>query len=85
MAAKNIISDFDFDHRMMSMGRVVSCVSCGVGVVSSVVVCYDQSVLSKTLLAFALLHFVFQGQTCLLLQVSPDFLLLHSSPPKPTI
>ena len=34
----------------------------------------------QTLLAFALLHFVLQGQTCLLLQVSPDFLLLHSSP-----
>ena len=33
----------------------------------------------KTLLAFALLHFVLQGQTCLLLQVSLDFLLLHSS------
>ena len=32
------------------------------------------------LLAFALLHFVFQRQTCLLLQVSLDFLLLHSSP-----
>ena len=26
------------------------------------------------------LHFVLQGQTCLLLQVSLDFLLLHSSP-----
>ena len=36
--------------------------------------------LGKTLLGFALLHFVHQGQTCLLLQVSLDFLLLHSSP-----
>ena len=27
-----------------------------------------------------LLHFVLQGQTYLLLQVSLDFLLLHSSP-----
>ena len=36
--------------------------------------------LGKTLLAFALLHFVLQGQICLLLQVSLDFLLLHSSP-----
>jgi len=36
--------------------------------------------LNKTLLAFALLHFVLQGQTCLLLQVFLDFLLLHSSP-----
>ena len=39
-------------------------------------VCYDQCVL----LAFALLHFVLQGQTCLLLQVSLDFLLLLSNP-----
>ena len=29
---------------------------------------------------FALLHSVFQGQICLLLQVFLDFLLLHSSP-----
>ena len=36
--------------------------------------------LGKTLLAFALLHFVLQGQTCLLLQVSLAFLLLYSSP-----
>ena len=35
--------------------------------------------LDKTLLAFALLHFVLQGQTYLLLQVSLDFLLLHSN------
>ena len=34
----------------------------------------------KSLSAFALLHFVLQGQTCLLLQVSLDFLLLHSTP-----
>ena len=44
-------------------------------------VCYDQCVLlAKLLLAFALPHFVLQGQICLLLQVSLDFLLLHSSP-----
>ena len=36
--------------------------------------------LGKTLLAFALLHFVLQGQIFLLLQVFLDFLLLHSSP-----
>ena len=36
--------------------------------------------LGKTLLAFALLHFVLQGQTCLLLHGSLDFLLLHSNP-----
>ena len=38
------------------------------------------SSLGKTLLAFALLHFVLQGQTYLLLQVYLDFLLLNSSP-----
>ena len=37
-------------------------------------------VLGRTLLGLALLHFVLQGQTCLLLQVYLDFLLLHSSP-----
>ena len=36
--------------------------------------------LGKTLLVFALLHSVFQGQICLLLQVFLDFLLLHSIP-----
>ena len=36
--------------------------------------------LGKILLVFALLHSVFQGQTCLLFQVFLDFLLLHSSP-----
>ena len=40
-------------------------------------VCYDQCP-DKSLLAVALLHFVLQGQTCLLLQVSRDHLLLHS-------
>ena len=34
--------------------------------------------LGKTLLPFALLYFSPQGQICLLLQVSLDFLLLHS-------
>ena len=33
--------------------------------------------LGKALLAFALLHSIFQGQICLLLQVFLDFLLLH--------
>ena len=36
--------------------------------------------LGKTLLAFAQLHSVLQGQIYLLLQVFLDFLLLHSSP-----
>ena len=35
--------------------------------------------LGKTLLALALLHFVLQGQTCLLPQVSLEFLFLHFS------
>ena len=39
----------------------------------------DQCVLLAKL-AFALLHFVLQGQTFLLLQVFLDFLLLHPSP-----
>ena len=44
-------------------------------------VCYDQCILlAKTLLAFALLHCVLQGQIYLLLQVSLEFLLLYSSP-----
>ena len=37
--------------------------------------------MAKSLLAFVLLHFVLQGQTCLLLQVCLAFLLLHSSSP----
>ena len=36
--------------------------------------------LCKTLLAFALLHFVLQGQAFLLLHLSLDVLFLHSSP-----
>ena len=43
------------------------------------VVCYDQGVLLAKLLAFSLLHFVLQCQTCLLFQLSLNFLLLHSS------
>ena len=58
----------------MSMCRVFSCVV-GRGCLLWPVCC-----LGKTLLAFVLLHPVFQGQICLLLQVSLDFLLLHSSP-----
>ena len=58
----------------MSMCKVVSCI---VGKGSLLWPVYS---LGKTLLAFVLLHFVLQGQTCLLLQVSLDFLLLNSSP-----
>ena len=77
LATKNIVynqSDFGIDHLVMSMCRVISCVvgrGCFLWQVHS---------LGKTFLAFALLHFVLQCQTCWLLQVSLDFLLLHSSP-----
>ena len=58
---------------VMPTCRVVSCV------VGRGCLLWPVSSLDKTLLAFALLHFVLQGQTCLLFQVSLDFLLLHSS------
>ena len=58
----------------MSMCRVISCV------VGKEYLLWPVCSPGKTLLAFALLHFVLQGQICLLLQVSLDFLLLHSSP-----
>ena len=58
---------------MTSICRVFSCVV-GRGF------CYEQCVLFAKLLGCAQLHLVFQGQNCLLLQVSLDFLLLHSSP-----
>ena len=56
------------------MCRVISCVvgrGCLLWLVCS---------LGKTLLNFDLLQFVLQGQTCLFLQVSLEFLLLHFSP-----
>ena len=58
----------------MSMYRVFSCV------VGRGCLLWPVHFLGKTLLVFALLHSVFQGQICLLLQVFLDFLLLHSSP-----
>ena len=58
----------------MSMCRVFSCV------VGRGCLLWPAHFLGKTLLAFALLHSIFQGQICLLLQVFLDFLLLHSSP-----
>ena len=48
----------------MSMCRVILCV------VGRWCLLWPMHSLGKTLLAFALLHFVLQGQTCLLLQVS---------------
>ena len=58
----------------MSMCRIVSCV------VGRGCVLWPVRSLRKMLLPFALLHFVLQGQVCLLLQVTLDLLLLHSSP-----
>ena len=58
----------------MSMCRVFSCV------VGRGCLLWPVCFLGRTLLAFALLHFVLKDQTCLLLQVSLDFLLLYSSP-----
>ena len=67
-------SDFGVDHLVMSMRRVFSCA------VGRGCLLWPECFLGKTLLAFALLHSVLQGQICLLLQVFLDFLLLHSSP-----
>ena len=58
----------------MSMCSLLSCV------VGRRCLLWPVRSLGKTLLAFALLHFVLQGQICPLLQVFLDFLLLHSSP-----
>ena len=64
---------FGIDHLVMSMCSVISCV------VGRECLLWPLCSLGKTLLAFALLHFVHQSQTCLLFQVSLDFLVLHSS------
>ena len=68
------LENFEHYFTSMSMYRLFSCVV-GRG-------CLLRPVhfLGKTLLVFALLHSVFQGQICLLFQVFLDFLLLHSSP-----
>ena len=58
---------------MMSMYRVFSCV------VGRECLLWSVHSLGRTLLAFALLHSVFQGQICLLLHVFLDFLLFHCS------
>ena len=57
----------------MSMYRVISLV------VGKGCLLWSVCFLDKTLLASVLPHFVLQGQTCLLLQVSLDFLLLYSN------
>ena len=61
-------------HQAVSMCRVFSCV------VGRGCLLWPVSSLGKTLLAFSLLDFVRQAQTCLLLQVSLDFLLCFPVP-----
>ena len=73
LVAKNIISLILVLPIWWCPCVVVSCVWRGC-------LLWSVSSLDKTLLAFALLHFVFQGQICQLPQVSLDFLPLHSSP-----
>ena len=65
-------SDFGIDQLLMSMRRVFSCV------VGRWCLLWPVHSLGKTLLAFALLHCVVQGQICQSLHVSLEFLLLHS-------
>ena len=60
----------------MSMCRVFSCV------VGRGCLLWPEHSLGKTLLVFALLHSVLQGQICLLLQVFLDFLLWLLKPGK---
>ena len=67
-------SDLSIDHPEMSMCRVVSCV------VRRGYLLWPGHSLGRTMLAFTLLHSVFQGQIRLSSQVSLDILLLHSSP-----
>ena len=58
----------------MSICRIISCI------VGRGCLLWPARSLGKTVLAFALLHFVPRDQTCLLLQISLDFLLFQSSP-----
>ena len=67
-------SPHSVDHLVTSMCRVFSCV------VGRGCLLWPVCSLGRTLLAFALLHFILQGQIFQLLQVFLDFLLLHSSP-----
>ena len=66
-------SDFGVDHLVMSLRWIFS------GVIGRGCLLWSVHSLGKTLLAFALLLSVLQGQICLLLQVFLDSLLLHFS------
>ena len=74
-ALKNIINlIFSINHLVMSIIRIIS------WVVGKGCLLWPACSLDKTLLFFALFHFVFQGQVCLLFWVFLEFLLLHSNP-----
>ena len=66
--------DFGIDHLVMSMCKVVSCV------VEKGYLLWLVHSLGRIQLTSAWLHFVLQGQTCLLFQVYPNFVLVRSSP-----
>ena len=66
-------SDIGIDYLLMSMCRVIS------WVVGKECLLWPVCSIDKILLDFALLHFVLQGQICLLFQLSLDFLLLQSN------
>ena len=68
-----VMEDFAIDHLVMSMCRVISCV------IGRGCLLWPVCSFGKTLLAIALLHFVIQGQSWLLLQIFLDFLFFHSS------
>ena len=65
-------SDFGNDHLVMSMCRVISCV------VGRGCLLWPAHSLGTTPLAFFLLHFVLQGQTCLLLQIQSPMMIRTS-------
>ena len=66
--------DFSVDCLVMSMCTIIF------HVVGKGCFLWLAGYLDQTFLAFALLRFIFQGRSCLLLQVSLHFLLLHSIP-----
>ena len=70
---QRVLSHFGIDHLIMSVCRVIS------WIVRKGCLLWPACALDKTLLANALLHFVLQGQTCLLFQLSLNFPLLHSN------
>ena len=72
LAAKNIINLISVLTILWCPYVVFSCV------VGRGCLLWPVCSLGKTLLAFDLFHFVLQGQICLLLQVSLDFLVLYS-------